>query len=402
MRYSSAMLRSDTLLSWCPSAFARALLLGCLMAPTAVLATPPAPAAESPTPAPRPLSLGLTAVDGVLVGHHRLADRATGCTVVRVDAGAVAAVDVAGGAPGTRETDLLDPARTVQQAHAIVLAGGSAFGLAAADGVMEWLAARGVGFPTGGGPVPIVPAAILYDLQVVAGAADPQAHPGADCGRRAAAAASDGPVVEGTVGAGTGATVGKLAGFERATKSGLGSAAVRTTDGFTVAALAAVNALGDIVDPSTGQLVAGARSEDGRRFVDARRLLRGEVDDEPTAATEGLGAPPSSNTTLVIVATDAVLDQASATRLARMAQAGLARTIYPVYTPWDGDVVFALATARRAGEVDLVALGARAADAVAEAVLRAARTAESLPGLPSARELEAATDADSPTAGSAP
>lgn len=324
-----------------------------------------------------PLSHGLTAVAGIEVGHAILAARPTGCTVVLVRDGVVAGVDVRGGAPGTREIALLDPVATVDVVHAVVLSGGSAFGLDAASGVVRFLEERGVGFATPAARVPIVPAAILFDLAV----GDAKVRPGSDDGYRAAAAATAGPVGEGSVGAGAGATLGKLHGMGRAMKGGIGTAARRLADGTTVAALAAVNAVGDVVDPATGGVVAGVRSEDGRRLADVRRLLAGE---------EQLARPLGESTTLVVVATDARLTKAQATKVAQMAHDGLARAIVPVHTPWDGDVVFALATGRHAGEPDLLRIGALAADVTAEAIVRAARLATGLPGLPAAGELAAA------------
>ncbi|MEM1181834.1 MAG: P1 family peptidase [Acidobacteriota bacterium] len=327
---------------------------------------------------PLPLERGLTAVAGLRVGHAEMADRPTGCTVVLTDGGAVAGVDVRGGAPGSRELALLDPAQTVEQVHAAVLAGGSAFGLATATGVVDWLAERKIGFPTGGGPVPIVPAIILYDLEV-GGRAD--VRPDADCGRRACDAAGDGPVAEGSVGAGAGATVGKLLGATRAMRGGLGTAALRTTDGHTVAALVAVNALGDVVDPRDGRLVAGARGDDGKP-VDARRLVRsGGGARSPLTAGQ--------NTTIGIIATDAPLSKAGATRLARMGHDGFARTLYPAHTPFDGDALIALATGRGPRLEDpmvLGQLGTLAAEAVAEAILRGVRRATPLPGFPTAED----------------
>ena len=218
-----------------------------------------APAWAEPDTGPGTASGGLTDVAGIKLGHYTLSQRPTGCTVVLVEDGAVAGVDVRGSAPGTRETDLLRPTGLVDQVHAIVLAGGSAFGLAAASGVVQYLEERGIGFVTPTAKVPIVPAAILYDL----GVGDASIRPTAECGYRAARAATDGPVVEGNVGAGAGATVGKLAGAGRAMKSGLGSASVSLASGLTVAALVAVNAVGDIIDPHTNRIVAGLRSEDG-------------------------------------------------------------------------------------------------------------------------------------------
>ena len=326
----------------------------------------PAPAAQR--------HRGLTAVAGIEVGHHTLATRPTGCTVVLTGAGAVAGVDVRGGAPGTRETDLLEPAKTVQRVHGIVLAGGSAFGLDAAGGVVRYLSERGIGYDTRVARVPIVPAAILFDL----GIGDPTIRPGPDCGYRAAASATAGPVAEGNVGAGAGATVGKLGGAGRAMKGGVGSAAITVPDGLVVAALAAVNAVGDIVDPATGRVVAGVRTADGERLADARTLLRAGADG---------GGRPRENTTLGIVATNATLTQAEATAVARMAHDGLARAIVPAHTPADGDAIFALATGRLDGPVGVGTVGALAAEAMAEAIVRAVRAADGIPGYPAARDL---------------
>jgi len=330
-------------------------------------------------PAPPASGSGLTSVAGIKVGHFTLSERPTGCTVVLVEQGAVAGVDVRGSAPGTRETDLLNPVDTVEKVHAVVLAGGSAFGLDAASGVVRYLEERGIGFPTGIVPVPIVPAAILFDLGV---GGDPKVRPTADCGYRAAAAATTGPVVEGNVGAGAGATVGKLGGPGRAMKAGVGTSAFVLPDGLVVAALAVVNAVGDIVDPATGEIVAGVRTADGRGLADARALVRAGL-----PARGRFGGNPIRNTTLSVVATNARLTKAQATKVAQMAHDGLARTISPVHTPEDGDTIFALATGASQQPPDLLLIGALAADAVAEAVLRAARTATGIPGYPAARDL---------------
>jgi L-aminopeptidase/D-esterase-like protein len=331
--------------------------------------------AQAPAPT-RPMNGTLTDVDGLLVGQAVRPERPTGCTVIVARDGAVGGVDVRGAAPGTRETDLLDPLNTVEQVHAVVLAGGSAFGLDVATGVMSWLETQGIGFPMGALRVPIVPAAILFDLRV----GDGRIRPDASCGRRAASSASDAPVPQGNVGAGAGATVGKLYGFERAMKGGLGSASIRLPDGTVVAALVAVNARGDVIDPATGAVVAGVRTEDGRALADARSLLRRGL---PTPSARG------ENTTIGVVATNAVLTKAQANLVARMAHDGLARAIAPVHTPMDGDTVFALATGRRAGTVDVGLIGALAADVMAQAILNAVRHAEALPSLPSARSLSA-------------
>jgi len=319
---------------------------------------------------------GLTAVGGLKVGHQTLAARPTGCTVVLTEGGAVAGVDVRGAAPGTRETDLLNPLNLVDQVHAIVLSGGSAFGLDAASGVMRYLEERKIGFSTSYGVVPIVPAAILFDL----GVGDPKVRPGADCGYAAASAASAGPVEEGTVGAGAGATVGKMLGMERAMKGGIGTAAITLPDGLTVAALVAVNAYGDVIDPATGRVAAGVRTEDGRGLADARVLLR-------TGAAQK--RPIGESSTIGVVATNAKLTKTQATKVAQMAHDGLARSITPVHSLADGDTLFALATGTLAGEADVSRVGALAAEAVADAVLRAVRAAKGLPGLPAVRDLQA-------------
>lgn len=318
---------------------------------------------------------GLTAVSGLKVGHHTLEARPTGCTVVLAEAGAVAGVDVRGSAPGTRETDLLNPINLVQQVHAVVLSGGSAFGLAAADGVIKYLEERKVGFQFGSSVVPIVPAAVLFDLPV----GDGRIRPGPDCGYAAAASATTGPVAEGNVGAGAGATVGKLRRADRGMKGGIGSAAIEVPGGLVVAALVAVNAAGNVVDPATGRFIAGGRTDDGERIADLRSLLRTSVRSPER---------PLENTTLAVVATNAVLTKVQATKLAQMAHDGYARAIYPAHLTVDGDAIFALATGTHAGAVDLNQLGALAADAVAEAIVRAARAATGIPGYPAARDVK--------------
>jgi L-aminopeptidase/D-esterase-like protein len=326
---------------------------------------------------------GLTDVPGVKVGHHTLTARPTGCTVVIVERGAMAGVDVRGAAPGTRETDLLNPVNGVQQIHAIVLAGGSAFGLDAASGVMRFLDEKNIGFKfdfwkdsAGTINIPIVPAAILIDLGV---GGSPKIRPDADCGYRAATDAGTGPIAEGNVGAGAGATIGKLAGPSRAMKGGIGTASLTLSDGVIVAALVAVNALGDVIDPATGQVVAGVRTPDGRALADARRLLRSGDATRPSVG---------GNTTLGVIATNATLSKAQATKIAQMAQDGYARTIVPVHTPADGDTIFALATGERAGDPNLTRLGAVAADVMSQAILRAVRQAEGIAGYPAVRDLQ--------------
>ncbi len=320
---------------------------------------------------------GLTAVEGIKVGHHTLTARPTGCTVILVEAGAVAGVDVRGGAPATRETDLLDPSKSIQEIHAVVLSGGSAFGLDSAGGVMRYLSERDIGVDMRVARVPIVPGAAIYDLPV---GDDPTIRPTAECGYQAATVATTGPVAEGNVGVGAGATIGKTRGAGRAMKGGVGSASVTLPGGLIVAALVAVNAVGDVVDPATGQVVAGVRTEDGQRLADARVLLR-----------SGGGRPGRGreNTTLGVVATNARLTQAQATAVAQMAHDGFARAIAPSHTPSDGDTIFALATGALSESPRLGAIGPLAADVMGEAIVRAARAATGIPGYPSARDLRA-------------
>jgi L-aminopeptidase/D-esterase-like protein len=322
---------------------------------------------------------GLTDVAGLRVGHHTLTERPTGCTVVLVDGeGAVGGVSQRGAAPGTRETDLLDPLNMVERVNAIVLTGGSAYGLDAAQGVVRYLEERKVGYPIAGTVVPIVPAAVLMDLGF---GGDSSIRPTADCGYRAATAAISSAVAEGNVGAGAGATVGKLlGGRERAMKAGLGSASISLANGLVVGAMAAVNAVGDVIDPTTGMVVAGIRTDDGKRLADARILLRSPL---PSEALQR----PGGNTTLAIVATNARLTKAQVSRVALMADDGLSRAVSPAHTTADGDTIFSLATATWQGQSDVSTIGALAADALSEAIVRAAVHATSSGGLPAARDL---------------
>ena len=320
----------------------------------------------------------LTAIEGLKVGHVTLKERPTGCTVILAKDGTVGSVSQRGGAPGTRETDLLDPVNNVQVVTAIVLSGGSAFGLDAATGTMKWLDERNIGYPVGAsGVVPIVPSAILFDLGFGGNA---KVRPGADCGYQAAGLASEAPVEQGNVGAGAGATVGKSGGARGAgggpMKAGLGSYAIKLPNGLVVAAIVAVNAVGDIIDPENGQVVAGARGADGK-LLDARKLLRGGGGREGRAG---------ENTTIGLVATNAKLTKVQAQKMAMMADDGYARAINPSHTPGDGDTIFSLATGTWDGPVNYSTIGALAAEAMAEAVVRAAVHATSSSGLPSARD----------------
>ena len=337
-------------------------------------------AAATPAPAAaRATVKGITAVSGISVGHHTLTERPTGCTVILVDGeGAVGGVSQRGGAPGTRETDLLDPQNMVDRVNAIVLSGGSAYGLDAAQGVMRYLEERKIGWKVGAaGVVPIVPAAILFDLGF---GGDAKIRPTADCGYKAATAANAGAVAEGNVGAGAGATVGKMGGAKRAMKGGIGTASVTLPNGLTVAAIAAVNAVGDIVDPATGQVVAGIRTTDGKALADVRALLMNGALDS------GASPRPGGSTTIAVVATNARMSKSDINRVALMADDGLARAIRPSHTTGDGDTVFALATGQW-GPASSTTVGALAAEVLAEAIVRAVVQARALGGLPAARDL---------------
>jgi len=345
------------------------------------IATAWALAAAVAAQSPRPVqSKGLTEVEGLRVGHETLSGRPTGCTVVLVDGeGASGGVSQRGGAPGTRETDLLSPLNLVDKVNAIVLSGGSAYGLDAAQGVVRYLEERKIGWNVGAaGVVPIVPSAILFDLGF---GGDPKIRPTADCGYKAAMAASDAAVAEGNIGAGAGATLGKVAGRDRSMKGGIGSASIRLPDGLVVAALVAVNAVGDVVDPATGLVVAGVRTPDGKSLADARQLLR------DGSLQRAIAPRAAENTTIAVVATNARLTKTDTNRVALMADDGLAKALSPSHTIGDGDTVFALATGRWAGQAEASIIGALAAEVLAEAIVRAAVQAQSLGGLPSAREL---------------
>jgi L-aminopeptidase/D-esterase-like protein len=316
-------------------------------------------------------------IPGLLVGHAHDLEAITGCTVVIAPAGAVAGVDVRGGAPGTRETDLLDPAAMVQHIHAVALCGGSAFGLAAATGVVEWLREHDIGFDAGIARVPIVPAAVLIDLGIGSSDRWPDAAMG-----YAACAAAGADVAEGCVGAGAGATIGKLLGPIGACKGGLGTWSETLADGTIVGALAACNAWGDVFRESTGQIIAGTRDPATGQFVGSAALLRNADYQNALRAMTML----PQNTTLAVVATDAQLSKVEATKLAQMAQDALPRTIRPIHTPFDGDTVFALSAGQRPA-LPLAVLGTVAADVLARAIERAALTATTLGGLPAARDL---------------
>jgi L-aminopeptidase/D-esterase-like protein len=301
----------------------------------------------------------ITAVRGIEVGHAQDEQALTGCTVILCRNGTVAGVDVRGSAPGTRETDLLNPINLVQQVHAIVLAGGSAFGLEVATGVMRYLEEQKIGFDTGDAKVPIVPAAILYDLSL----GQASVRPDSAMGYLAASQASSAPPTEGNVGAGTGASIGKMRGLKHAMKSGLGTWSI-DINGLVIGALVAVNAIGDVIDPKTGKKLAGLRSGSTLEWM--------KKNQQRTAI--------QSNTVIGVIATNAKLTKAEATKVAQMAHDGLARTVHPAHTMYDGDTIFALATGEQQEDVSLV--GAFAAEVMAEAIMRAVKKAKSVGGLP--------------------
>lgn len=309
---------------------------------------------------------GITDIAGIRVGHVSDFDAITGCTAILCEKGAVAGVDIRGSASGTEETPALDPLHQDETIHGILLAGGSAFGLEAVSGVRRYLERSGAGVKFGGHTIPIVAGAILFDLGIGKG----NVRPTIAMGEAAATAANTDAVAEGCVGAGTGATVGKLRGMRQAMKSGLGSFTVSMPGGVSVAALVAVNAVGDVRDPATGKTVAGARKAPGsREFLDSDRAMI-EL------------APPgeSHNTTLAVVATNARLTKVQAQKLAQFASLGVARSIYPVNTTSDGDTTFALSIGEAQANVN--SLGSAAAEAVAQAILRAVRTAKTMGGVP--------------------
>jgi len=324
----------------------------------------------------RAAAKGITQVPGIRVGHFTLPSGLSGCTVVLADGdGAIGGIAQRGGAPGTRETDLLDPTNLVERVNAVVLTGGSAFGLDVGTGVMKFLEEKNVGYKTSAGVVPIVPAAVIFDLPFIGAS---KARPTADCGYKAAAAATNASVAEGNVGAGAGATIGKIGGGRLAMKAGIGSAAIALPNGLIVGALVAVNAVGDVIDPSTGAVVAGARDANGK-LADARKVLR--------SGAQTTSPRPGENTTIGVVATNARLTKPQTARLALMADDGLARALFPSHTLGDGDTVFALATGAWNGTADVSTVGALAADVMAEAIVRAAVMAKSSGGLPASADL---------------
>lgn len=324
----------------------------------------------------------ITDVPGIEVGQAQDEDALTGCTVILCRKGAVGGVDVRGSAPGTRETDLLNPINLVNKVHAIVLAGGSAFGLDAASGVMKYLAENNIGYGVGSVRVPIVPAAILFDL----GIGNPSRHPDPEMGYAAVSSATSGPVAEGNAGAGTGATIGKIFGNAGAMKSGLGTASIKLAGGVWVGAIVAVNAFGDVLDHLTGQIIAGARPAKfgplvvggAGKFADTQKVM------QTLTGRTILSLATNGNTVIGVVATNARFIKAQAAKIAQMAQDGLARSIRPAHTMLDGDTIFALATGQKKADVSIV--GTYAAEAMSLAIVRAVRAAKTAGGLPGISE----------------
>jgi L-aminopeptidase/D-esterase-like protein len=318
---------------------------------------------------------GLTDIPGILVGHASDYQALKGCTVILCEAGAVAGVDIRGSATGTQEMDVLSPLHVTSQIHGLVFAGGSAFGLEAASGVRNFLEQKGIGFNMGSARVPIVPAAIIYDL----GIGKSNIRPTREMGETAAAVASAGPVKEGAIGAGTGATVGKVFGMKQAMKGGVGTFTVQLTGEYKtvlVSALAVVNAVGDIIDPKTGSIIAGTRtSPDSREFANSAEAIK-----RGAWAAVLNRKPKPGNTTLVAVATNARLSKVEATKVAQLAQHGMIRAISPVHTTGDGDLIVAMSLGKEISDVN--AIGIAAAQAVAEAIVRAVKNAPTLGGIP--------------------
>lgn len=318
----------------------------------------------------------ITEIEGLKVGHFTDTRRPTGCTVIIAEDGAVGGVDVRGGAPGTRETDLLDPVNMVQKVHAISLAGGSAFGLDTATGVMRYLEEKDIGFDVRIAKVPIVPAAILFDLGI---GGKPKIRPDAEAGYKACQAASTDPVAEGSIGAGAGATIGKGAGPGRSMKGGIGNACFTTPEGLKVGAIVAVNSVGDIYDPDTGRILAGARTKDGKGFINVAKLVRTTGSFRPDMTPQ--------NTTIGVITTNAQLTKTEAKRVAQVGHDGLARAINPAHLQADGDTLFTMATGTHTGESPLSIISILAAAAVTYAIIRAIVTADGLPNYPSYKDM---------------
>jgi L-aminopeptidase/D-esterase-like protein len=322
----------------------------------------------------------ITDIPGLRVGHATNEEACTGCTVILCEAGAVGGVDQRGGAPGTRETDALHPMHLVQQVHAVMLSGGSAFGLDSASGAVRYLEERGVGFDVGVARVPIVPAAILFDL----GLGEANIRPDAAMGYQACLNAASGPVPEGNIGAGTGATVGKILGIGQAMKAGIGTCSLHLGKGVIIGAIAAVNAFGDVVDPQTNKIIAGART----LVLEGKKMGSGDYFADTLSVMQSLHAKTRlrfgrrANTVIGVVATNARLTKEQVNKVAAMAQDGLARTIRPAHTMMDGDTIFALSLGNKHADVNII--GAYAAEAFAQAILRGTRAARPVLGLPSA------------------
>jgi L-aminopeptidase/D-esterase-like protein len=319
---------------------------------------------------------------GIKVGHAQDFEALTGCTAIICEEGAMSGVDQRGGAPGTRETDALRPMHLVEHCHAVVLAGGSAFGLDASTGVVRYLEERNFGFDTGVSRVPVVASAVLFDLAI----GDPKIRPDAKMGYQACINAEEVMHGEGNIGAGTGATVGKILGVKSATKTGLGAATIQISDDITISAIIALNAFGDIIDPNSGKIIAGARFQ-GKQGEN--KLVQGFADTLSVMRSQNLPGVQSfrhnANTVIGLVATNAILTKMSASKVAQMAHNGIARTVRPAHTMFDGDTIFTMATNEHPADINII--GAFAAEVVSRAILRAVECANTLGGIPSAAEL---------------
>ncbi|MDA1188385.1 MAG: P1 family peptidase [Chloroflexi bacterium] len=318
----------------------------------------------------------ITDVEGIEVGHYTDKENGTGCTVIICRKGAMPGVDVRGSFPGTRETDMLSPIKWDTEIHAVVLSGGSVYGLDAASGVVKYLAEHSTGLRVGRARIPRVPAAVIFDLPMITH----KVRPGPDEGYKACEAASDGPVEEGTVGGGTGGTIGKLMGLERAVKGGVGTASVDMGDGVIVGALIVTNPVGGAYDPNTGQVIAGPRGEDGVTMLDSLKLVTSPNFEPPKWM-------PQSNTTIGVVATNANLTKADVSRMASVAHDGLALAVRPAHLTHDGDTIFSMATGRTDVEVDMTRMCAAVVHVTAQAIVRSVRAATGLGGIPAVSEL---------------
>ena len=321
-------------------------------------------------------------ITGIKVGHAQDFGALTGCTAIICEKGATSGVDQRGGAPGTRETDVLRPMHMVEHCHAVVLSGGSAFGLDAATGVVRYLEERHIGFDTGVAHVPIVASAVLFDLAI----GNPKIRPDSAMGYQACMSAKEGSCSEGNIGAGTGATVGKIFGMGGATKAGIGAATIHLSNHITISAIIALNAFGHILDPDLGNIIAGARFPGKRATQQKEEVFADTIDVMRSHIQHGSQSfKNSTNTVIGVVATNAILTKEGANIVAQMAHNGIARTVRPAHTMFDGDTLFTMATNEHPADLNII--GVFAAEAVSKAIIRAVECAKSSEGIPSASDL---------------